>query len=337
MVVMDLEWNYAVVDPAALISGGTLRFEIIQIGAAMIDSQGKIIKTFDRLIEPQVHPSIKRKVTELTGLTEQKLKGQPSFPQVWEELSQWMGQNKEIVFWGNCDRSVLLSNLIYHKISKGEDLVLYDLQALYDLALQDQTRERQQTALSAALTELDIQPYGQYHSALADAVNAAFILKKLGGEEFVYRHQPELLEFLEKKAQSKEPDGVLVMEKRFRSVADPDRLQDCIQPELEHLLSGPVTEVLPGFYRNHKKIWAYRTEGDILKVTSKSKPSQSGKGKDYVVRFFKIESKDLDKLCSWCKKSQQVTKKKYPHSRLNQKASQSQENFLAQRNRKIGQ
>ena len=83
---MDLEWNYAAVSPEDLIAGKTLRFEIIQIGAAMVDSRGRILKTFDRLIAPTVHHTIMPKVTELTGITEQKLRGQQTFPSVWQEF-----------------------------------------------------------------------------------------------------------------------------------------------------------------------------------------------------------------------------------------------------------
>ena len=338
MIVMDLEWNYAVVSQEMLVPGGTLRFEIIQIGAVMVDAKGNITKTFDSLIEPQVHPAIKRKVSELTGLTEKKLKGQPKFPQVWRELSDWMGQDRDIMFWGNCDRSVLLSNLLYYGIPGGESLVLYDLQALFDMMFLSQKKERQQTALSTALSELNIIPYGQYHSAFADAVNASYILKKLGGEAFVNENQPKLLEIMEKKAQSSEPKGELILEKRFRNVTDPSCMKNSIEPELAGFLHDPVTEVLPGFYRNHKKIWAYRTNKSIIKVTSRSKFSQSGKGRDYVIRIFKIDNSDLDRLCIWSRKAETIVKRKHPHTvKQAPKQNNVQEDFLAQRNRKRGQ
>ena len=62
MIVMDLEWNYGTADEEALRLGKTLKFEIIQIGAAMVDDEGRIIKTFEHLIAPRIHTEMKHKV-----------------------------------------------------------------------------------------------------------------------------------------------------------------------------------------------------------------------------------------------------------------------------------
>ena len=65
------------------------------------------------------------------------------------------GEEKRIVFWGNCDKAVLLSNLLYHKIDGGESLQMYDLQAMFDCAF---LKGRQQTSLSAAIEQLGLPP-----------------------------------------------------------------------------------------------------------------------------------------------------------------------------------
>lgn len=336
MIVMDLEWNYGVVANGETVLGKNLRFEIIEIGAVKVNADGSVKKTFDRLIKPQVHPIIKKKVVELTGITESKLANERSFPEIWKELSDWMEQEREIIFWGNCDRSVLLSNLLYYGIDGGEALKLYDLQALYDFTFLPPKKERQQTALSTALNTLELVPYGQYHSAIADAVNAAKILQELGGVEFVFQNQPKLLQESQKKM-PEEPEGELVLERRFYAVTNLALLKQCLEPDMEKMVTGPVTEVMPGFYRNHKKIWVYRSCDMLFKVTSRSKPSQSGKGHDYVIRVFKIEEADLDKLYLWSKKAQTALHKKYPRERTSKTPPILQENFISQRNRKRGQ
>ena len=163
MIVMDLEWNHGTVDKQLLLEGRTLRFEIIQIGAVQVDSLGNICKTFERLVMPCVHRTIMPKVIELTGITDRNLKGQQGFVQVWQDFCRWAGEEKRIVFWGNCDKAVLLSNLLYHKIDGGESLQMYDLQAMFDCAF---LKGGQQTSLSAAIEQLGLPPYGSYHSAV---------------------------------------------------------------------------------------------------------------------------------------------------------------------------
>ena len=292
VIIMDLEWNYSAAKGEPQLQNKTIQFEIIQIGAAMVDGEGEIQKTFDQLIAPTVHRTMMPKVSELTGITDQKLIGQPNFQTVWKEFSEWMGEEKEILFWGNCDRAVLLSNLLFFGFPGGDDLILYDLQALFDKAF---LKSNQQTALSSALSALRLTPYGQYHSALSDAVNAAFIFKTLGGEAFLRKNQHKL-KLQRKKKKDPSEDGDLILERVFQNVTDFRQVRPRIERELASQFKGEVKEILHGFYRNHKKIWAYQSDDCLIKVTSRSRPSLSGEGKDFVVRFFQIERAQLELL-----------------------------------------
>lgn len=295
MIVMDLEWNYGTTEQSAP-AEKSLKFEIIQIGAAKVDAQGKILKTFDRLVGPSVYPKMASHVEKLTGITEQRLSGAQKFPTVWKAFCDWSGGEQQIIFWGNCDGAVLLSNLLYHGFSGGEDLELYDLQALYDCAF---VKSGQQTALGGALGALELTPYGQYHSALADAVNAASIFKSLGGEEFIRQNQPKLMQLLarrhRKKVQREEP-GELLMEKTLENITDIDQVQPQFEPQLHRYMNAAPKQLIEGFYRNHKKIWAYQCEDRFVKVTSRSRPARSGRGKDFIVRFYQIDRAQLDAL-----------------------------------------
>ena len=55
----------------------------------MVDKQGNILKTFERLVAPIVHPVIHSKITELTGITEKKLEGCPDFGTVWQDFCKF--------------------------------------------------------------------------------------------------------------------------------------------------------------------------------------------------------------------------------------------------------
>ena len=255
MIVMDLEWNYGPASEQELASGDTLKFEIIQVGAVMVDKQGNILKTFERLVAPIVHPVIHSKITELTGITEKKLEGCPDFGTVWQDFCKFSEEDfsegkREIIFWGNCDRAVLLSNLLYHGFEQEENLQLYDLQALFDRAV---LKSSQQSALSTALTALKLTPYGQYHSALSDAVNAASILKALGGEDFVQKNLHKVvLRKRSGKTKSNE-EGTLLLQKTFYGITDIASLKPEFEPELGSCLNAPFQEVLPGILPQPQK------------------------------------------------------------------------------------
>ena len=77
--------------------------------------------------------------------------------------------------------------------------------------------------------------------------------------------------------------------------------------ELSRQLDNGVQEVVPGFYRNHKKIWAYQSGEEFFKVTSHSRPALSGEGKDFVLRFFKIDRPQVAALRAFSKRAYQTT------------------------------
>ena len=77
------------------------------------------------------------------------------------------------------------------------------------------------------------------------------------------------------------------MERTLTNITDTAQVKQLLALELSRQLDNGVQEVVPGFYRNHKKIWAYQSGEEFFKVTSHSRPALSGEGKDFVLRFFK--------------------------------------------------
>ena len=100
-------------------------------------------------------------------------------------------------------------------------------------------------------------------------------------------------------------EGTLLLQKTFYGITDIASLKPEFEPELGSCLNAPFQEVLPGFYRNHKKIWAYRSRDQLIKVTSRSYPAQDGKGKDFVVKFYQIDRTHLEQLRQWSNKQNQ--------------------------------
>ena len=157
-----------------------------------VDSLGNICKTFERLVMPCVHAPLCQ-VIELTGITDRNLKGSAGLCRYGRTLP--LGREEKELFLGNCDKAVLLSNLLYTIKSTAEKACRCTIcrRCLTVPFL----KGGQQTSLSGChRTAWAASLRRSYHSALSDAVNAANIMRSLGGESFVYKNQVKVLERL---------------------------------------------------------------------------------------------------------------------------------------------
>lgn len=83
----------------------TSRFEIIQIGAVMLDAEYKEIDTFHTYVKPQYAAHIARNVSKLTGITDADVSDAPSFAEALDELFAWIGDERVRIYsWSLADR-----------------------------------------------------------------------------------------------------------------------------------------------------------------------------------------------------------------------------------------
>ena len=64
--------------------------KIIELGAALLDSDGKVVDTFQQLLHPG--EEITDEITKITGITNDQLKDQPKFGDVLPQLREFFGR-----------------------------------------------------------------------------------------------------------------------------------------------------------------------------------------------------------------------------------------------------
>jgi DNA polymerase III epsilon subunit-like protein len=184
-IVFDLEFNQ---EPSALnITADRLTicpFEIIQIGAVKLDSRRNAIATFNRYIKPSIYLKINEFVSELTGITSQKLMNEKKFPEVLEEFLQFMGDDCILCTWGMSDSKELFRNASFHQLDlrRLPDMVI-NLQPYVSLHLKVSARKL--FNLRAAVEALNIPISYPFHNALYDAYYTTQLFKKLSLAELI--------------------------------------------------------------------------------------------------------------------------------------------------------
>ncbi len=184
-IVLDLEFNQ---EPSSLTisadSASVCPFEIIQIGAIKLDSDWNAIATFNRYIKPTIYLKINDFVSELTGITIQKLLNEKEFPQTLNDFIQFMGDDIVLCTWGMTDMKELYRNALFHRydLKRLPDKVI-NLQPYVSIHLKQPAKKLMN--LKAAVDALSIPVTYPFHNALYDAYYTAQLLKKLSRTELL--------------------------------------------------------------------------------------------------------------------------------------------------------
>jgi len=182
-IVLDLEWNQS--PGGKEDSVAHLPFEIIEIGAVMLDNQFRPAGEFHKLIKPQVYKKMHFKISEVTHMDMKKLcqEGQP-FGAVMEEFLDWCGDGDfRFCTWGSMDLTELQRNMIYHgmEIPFPRPLLYYDIQKLYCLQYGD---GKNKVSLDQAVQLQGMAEDRPFHRALDDAFYTGKILSVLDMEKY---------------------------------------------------------------------------------------------------------------------------------------------------------
>ena len=184
-IVLDLEFNQ---EPSSLsISADKVSvcpFEIIQIGAIKLDSRCNAVATFSRYIKPSIYLKINDFITELTGITTQKLMKEKEFSEVIIDFNQFLGDDCVLCTWGMTDMKELYRNALFHHYDPKRlpDKVI-NLQPYVSIYLKQSSKK--QLNLKTAVEALSIPITYPFHNALYDAYYTAQLLKKLSGNELI--------------------------------------------------------------------------------------------------------------------------------------------------------
>lgn len=154
-----------------------LSSELIEIGAVKMDQHYEVIDQFQTYVMPE-YGSMDQRIIELTGITDDKLEGAPSFATALDIFSVWIG-NEETQFysWSMSDIRQFQAEALfkeYHgKVIHRMETHWNDFQQEYSRLLGIGKKIKLKQAVSAA----DYEFTGAQHTALADAVNTAEILR----------------------------------------------------------------------------------------------------------------------------------------------------------------
>ena len=182
-VVLDMEWNDTL-PKAKNQKGIVLIHEIIEIGAARMNAKKEITDTFGAYIKPRVYRRIREDVTELTGITTEKLEEGRRLKEVIEEFRQWCRDDYIILTWGSEDIPVLVNNLGYFGIDSGWLPFYFNAQAVFNMQTENKGRA---FSLEYAMEYCGVEPAGNMHDALTDAVCTAKVCAGFDIEEGIAR------------------------------------------------------------------------------------------------------------------------------------------------------
>ena len=151
--------------------------EIIEIGATLVNRQGRELDHFQRFVRPLRRPLLTPFCRELTHITQANIDAAQPLADVWLQFERWLGQHHSRLegwaSWGDYDRKQLLQEWQRLQLDSVLSRVPHiNLKQRFAKA----RRLERPLGLNAALQLAGLQFSGQQHRALEDARNTARLL-----------------------------------------------------------------------------------------------------------------------------------------------------------------
>ena len=151
--------------------------EIIEIGATLVNRDGRELDHFQRFVKPLRRPLLTPFCRELTHITQANIDSAAPLTVVWPAFERWLAQyhaNLESwVSWGDYDRKQLLQEWQHQRLHSFLGQVPHmNLKQRFAKA----RRLERPLGLNGALQLAGLQFCGQQHRALEDARNTARLL-----------------------------------------------------------------------------------------------------------------------------------------------------------------
>lgn len=186
-ILMDLEWNQPLSHLSAQYRryGKQLMFDIIQIGAFKLNEQHQMIGSFNQFIQPGLYRKLHPRITRITGIKQDDLRGAPEFQAAFDRFSAWCGDDFALITWGCDDISVFQQNLDFYLKEERTMPPVYDLQRLFGIRTGGNTKNR--SGLQNAMKTLKISSSSEhpFHSAVDDAYYTAKVFQEMEAPEEV--------------------------------------------------------------------------------------------------------------------------------------------------------
>ena len=180
--------NYVIVDlemckvPVGIRRNFRSAYEIIEIGAVMLDDEYKVCDRFKSYVSPE-YGEIDSFIQNLTGITAEQTKNAPSLKEALEKFAEWMPEDAIPVSWSINDERQIRKELKLKNIQL-ESIEMYlerweDCQKTFS----DKMESPKIYKLSEALIIADIDYDENIHDGLVDAENTAMLFAKMKKEK----------------------------------------------------------------------------------------------------------------------------------------------------------
>lgn len=183
-VIVDFEMNLIAREEkeAKKICG----YEIIEIGAVILDEQLVVMGEFKTLVKPQYNKVIYPRYESLTGISTNMVVGAPVFNTAYEMFVNWCesyGADYEVYAWSENDYNQLVAEMELKGYSN-EDMKKpltrwYDFQKEY----MNKLGLEKVLSLEKAVNYAGMEFHGKIHDALWDAKNTAELFAIVRDEE----------------------------------------------------------------------------------------------------------------------------------------------------------
>ncbi|MDD7403854.1 MAG: 3'-5' exonuclease [Butyribacter sp.] len=189
-IVIDLEMNKI---ERQYRDSHKLSSELIEIGAVKMNENFDVIDTYQTYVSPEFG-KMDALIIELTGITDDKLAGAPGFSEAMDDFAKWIGKKPaQFYSWSMCDIRQFQNEAEFKeykgKIIHRMEVNWNDFQEEYSRLLGIEKKIKLKQAVASA----DYEFTGAQHTALADAVNTAEILRlSKNKEEFERVMKPVL-------------------------------------------------------------------------------------------------------------------------------------------------
>lgn len=172
--------HWLVIDLEATTDDGgwpVAEMEIIEIGATLVNREGRELDSFQRFVRPLRRPLLTPFCRELTHITQANIDVALTLTEVWPLFERWLGQHQSRLVgwasWGDYDRKQLVQDWQRMQLNSALSQVPHiNLKQRFAKA----RRLERPLGLNGALQLAGMQFNGQQHRALEDARNTARLL-----------------------------------------------------------------------------------------------------------------------------------------------------------------
>ena len=155
--------------------------EIIQIGAVLLDESYQKISCFNEYVSPK-YGVMDHYISSLTGIPRMQIIKAYGLEEVLAKMMRWIGEKDyQVIAWSDNDFTQLKHEIKAKKIESPEinNFICEERWIDYQKVFGNRYGYNRSISLVDALLLCDIEPEGEMHNGLMDAINTARLVKKI--------------------------------------------------------------------------------------------------------------------------------------------------------------